>query len=457
MKKIIICITMLLFSIVLVGCNKEVIKVTKFEKLSDGTYGVDFDFDYDIIYKNTYYVLKIPNTYQGKPVTKLGSRSINDQYGCIKEVKIPKSITSIDPDAFDLCPGLYKIHVNSKNEVYKAYNYMLYSKDLTELLYCPQARIGDIRVPKELKIIGEQAFYRSNTLKSLKIPSSVIEIKDNAFNNCENLEKITFGQNSKLEKIGYRSFAENEKLEEIVLPNSLLYIGDSAFSQCKKLKTVTFEPLSRLEVIGAGSFNDCSSIEEIIIPKSVKTIQYSAFSDCVLLKNIQFEQGSELQTIGGSAFSSCQSLVSITIPETVTTIGGGTFYRCVKLEEIILPPNLETIENLLFNSCESLKTIQLPNKISLIGWGAFSDCSNLESIVIPNGVKEIQITVFQNCKNLSYVSLPNSITKIGHSIFNGCDKLTSIDYNGTSEQWEKTEKPEFADHLFDLTINFINE
>ena len=51
---------------------------------------------------------------------------------------------------------------------------------------------GKIIFDKDVKVIGESAFEGLSSLTSITIPKSVQTIEDNAFKNCENLNRIEY-------------------------------------------------------------------------------------------------------------------------------------------------------------------------------------------------------------------------------------------------------------------------
>ena len=93
----------------------------------------------------------------------------------------------------------------------------------------------------------EYGAFRSVSIESLEIPSSVETIDDVAFFQCGiNNIKINEGTQS----IGYRTFYSN-KFKNINLPNSLKYIGIEAFAK-SSLETITIG--SGIETIGKNAF-----------------------------------------------------------------------------------------------------------------------------------------------------------------------------------------------------------
>ena len=103
-------------------------------------------------------------------------------YGtAIEKIEIPASVECIDTVAFYGCNYLTEINVSPDNPYYSSQDGILYNKDKTELLYCPEGKAGVIRIPDGVTKISEYAFrreyYSINKINIIIIPSSVTEIE----------------------------------------------------------------------------------------------------------------------------------------------------------------------------------------------------------------------------------------------------------------------------------------
>ena len=86
------------------------------------------------------------------------------------------------------------------------------------------------------KIIEAFSFFNFDDLTSIRIPDSVILIKESAFACCYNLAKATLG--NRVEIIGNQAFSHCYSLDSIDIPKSVRYIGKEAFRSCEKLGRV---------------------------------------------------------------------------------------------------------------------------------------------------------------------------------------------------------------------------
>ena len=150
-------------------------------------------------------------------------------------------------------------------------------------------------------------------------------------------------------------FRKHGEIREVVLPDGLIEIGKNAFENCKNLESVSFADTpvsasdfvtvprlassgaesktgaSRLEIIGAGAFRGCKKLTDVPLPDGLKVIGDDAFRGCSRLTAADLPEG--LTYIGDEAFAD-SGLISVTIPESVATIGRNAFENCNGLTEI---------------------------------------------------------------------------------------------------------------------------
>ena len=302
---------------------------------------------------------------------------------------------------------------------------------------------GDVVIPDGVTGIGDSAFYRCDSLKSITIPDSVTGIGDSAFYRCESLTSITIPKG--VTSIGEKAFAYCEGLTSITLPNGLTSLGEKAFYSCTSLTDIaipkgvtsigeeTFAGCAKLKritiakgvtSIGAFAFEECTGLTGITLPNSVKSIEDHAFYGCESLTSVTLSNS--MTSIEDSVFSGCESLTSITIPNGVTSIGTNAFAYCEGLTGVTLPDTVTSIGEGAFYYCESLKSIAIPNGVTSIGDSAFSECDSLTSIALPDSVTSIGEGAFLYCTSLASVTLPNSMTRIGAYAFTWCESLTSM-------------------------------
>ena len=228
--------------------------------------------------------------------------------------------------------------------------------------------------------------------------------------------------NAPITSIGDDAFWRCESLTSVTIPDSVTTIGVEAFYDCDSLTSVTIG--DSVTTIGRGAFGGCTSLTSVTIPDSVTTIGVAAFKNCRSLTSVTIPDS--VTTIGEMAFSFCSSLTSVTIPDSVTTIGEDAFSYCSSLTSVTIPDSVTTIGDEAFYDCDSLTSVTIPNSVTTIGDYTFYDCSSLTSVTIPDSVTTIGERAFWRCKSLTSVTIPDSVTTIGFEAFYGCSSLTSV-------------------------------
>lgn len=290
--------------------------------------------------------------------------------GCssLPYIFIPSSVTEIY-DCFSGCSSLESINVADDNMYYCSLDGILYTKDKTNILRCPQAKVGLVEISNNVLTINDNCFYGCALLKSVYIPDSVIEIGDAAFADCSSLDTIE-------------------------LPNLL----------CR---------------LGADAFFRCISLSQIQIPSTVSEIKKYTFAACFSLSTVDLP--CSVTKIGDHAFCQCYSLSSIKLSNDITYIGEGAFAN-TSLTSIIIPNLVTKISDSLFLGCSSLISVTIPNSITEIGESAFLFCSMLNSICIPKTVTNIGYGAFHECISLKNIyTLPENPPSIGYNYYDPSD------------------------------------
>ena len=307
--------------------------------------------------------------------------------------------------------------------------------------------------------IGKGAFYNCKQLKTVTIPSEIVEISESCFSNCENLNIVNLPTNLKI--IGKSAFARCFDIVNIYIPDSVVEIGPYAFESCESLLSI--EIPSEIQIVEPATFLNCFSLGSVLLP-------------------------SELLEIGNMAFEGCETLVSVNIPNTVAKIGDYAFAGCLLLPEIVIPDSVTQIGNNAFSACINLKDIYIPSSVELIGVAPFH-YTNLDSIdvdinntnlssvdgnlyfvdetifvnyacgktnpsfEIPNGVTKIWSMAFSGCFNLNTIYIPQSVDYIGNYIFYASPNIETVYYDGTVAEWKKIQKElEWKDTESDFSI-----
>ncbi|MCH5192273.1 MAG: leucine-rich repeat domain-containing protein [Oscillospiraceae bacterium] len=191
----------------------------------------------------------VPDEYEGVPVTKVADfAAVNLEN--IETIYIGKNVKEIGLWAFENNQKLKEFKVDPENEYFCDVDGVLFTKDMKTLLFYPLSKglvtvaetgeqIMEYTVPDGVETIRTKAFYRCQSLTSLKLPQSIKSIEEKAFFRCSALGEITLPQN--LEFIGKDAFAYCGTLKEISIPKSVRQIDEYAFYNCTGIKTVAVE------------------------------------------------------------------------------------------------------------------------------------------------------------------------------------------------------------------------
>lgn len=126
--------------------------------------------------------------------------------------------------------------------------------------------IEEFNISKKMTDIPEASFYNCIELNKIKIPGNIKKIGDNAFGNCTGLKEVIIEDG--VTEIGSRVFKGCKSLKTIIIPKSVSKIGSRAFSDCVNLSNVILE--EGLKDIDSGAFSYCTSLHEITLPKGIR-------------------------------------------------------------------------------------------------------------------------------------------------------------------------------------------
>lgn len=218
----------------------------------------------------------------------------------LTEITIPAGVCRIGPQVFAGCTAL-TLRVAEGNEDYCCVDNVLFSKDMSRLVFCSNQKVGSYTVPDSVTVIENSAFYYCTGLHSITIPDSVTEIGDDAFNQC-GLREMTLPAG--LTRIGENLFWSNFDLTRVTIPEGVVSIGSYAFTNCDRLSDLRLP--GGLETIGEYAFSGCYLLQGVVLPAGMKTVGPYAFNDCRALEEVVISGGDT--AIDAAAFSGCAVL-----------------------------------------------------------------------------------------------------------------------------------------------------
>ncbi|MCM1296063.1 MAG: leucine-rich repeat protein [Muribaculaceae bacterium] len=272
--------------------------------------------------------------------------------------------------------------------------------------------LSHIVFPKNLKIIGSSAFFKTGLTGSLIIPEGVVKIGETydennvGWTNISNLFEGTF-------------VYCNNLVGDLILPSTLEFIEDYAFSHTKFTGTLTIPESTK--VIGNLAFEQNKFTGDLVIPESVETIGAGAFAGIPFTGNLVLP--SKIKTINACTFENCGFSGTLTLHEGIEKIERNAFLSCGFKGELKLPSTLKRISKRAFAETK-ISGVVFPENLIYIGDGAFMECKYLRGTVeIPKKVERINEYLFCGCSQLSEVILHEDIHFVGGAAFYGCNIL----------------------------------
>ncbi len=430
--------------------------------------------------------LIFPDTYNGKPITKLtghfgrydlstaerpmlgiyylrlpcGLEEI-DQYAfnelAIEELTLPNTLRKIGDQVFRECKNLTTVHwPSSLREIGKGAFAVTGIKRLV--------------LPEGVESVGVNAFAASK-LESFELPRTLWLIDKGAFSNTPWYQTQPDGpiyigrtfyeyKNESDQKlpseiviregtlyIAEMAFYQNQDITRVVLPEGLLGIQDRAFEGCSALTDIALP--STLKSIGLYAFLG-SHITEVTLPAGIEYMENGVFMDCPMLRRVTVESG--IKRLFNSTFSNCSALSELILPDTVEYIEAYAITG-TQIKRIALPAGLKELGNYAFASSSALIEVDTSKATSLVSIGtrAFVDCPLLTSISIPDSVEILGNAIFNGTAiteiklpenlislgaifegmGIKSVILPSKLQKIEKNAFKNCADLTSVVFPNT--------------------------
>lgn len=312
------------------------------------------------------------------------------------------------------CEKLANVYISDSHSALVDVDGVVFTKDMSTLVYMPMGRSGEYEVPEGTTAIGSNAFADTH-LSSVTIPESVARIEDGAFPysyyltdvyynipvaDWEDWDKIYVGygnnafNDASLHLLDYEFIAED--MDYRLSPDGTYYI----LSGCKDY------------------------VKEATIPATydelpVKEIDSYAFANKAKLTAINVDAANEY-------FTSVDGVLYTSDMATLLAYPAGK-----KDESFAVPVGVKTIAEYAFAYSENLTAVDLGDELINIGQWAFEG-SGIKAVVIPETVNAIARGAFYTL-SLESVSFGTHITSIEMNAF--MDTLKSIYFAGTMGDW----------------------
>ena len=346
----------------------------------------------------------IPAQINGKTVTSIdpttayGNGSIFRGTD-VKKVIIPADFEgSINEKTFWAAKTITEISVEEGNPNYSSYDGMLFSKDMTELLDCPEGKSGKVVIPSGVKSLKGIDGYNNlgpfedcNNITDIEIPDSVEYINDRTFRACKSLKEVHIPVNAEFCNGGHLDVSDAfywcDSLESITVDSGndkCGFVVDSGVVLDKKDKAKMLYVPPKAKNINIPAEVTSIDYDHTLRRSMSKMLPYITVDEnntkFTIIENGLYEKTDDglslicyysdaddfdiadntvtIDLYGGGALL---KLSKITIPEGVKRIGYSSFEENNSLMQVILPSTLEEIDQCAFAGCPNLKSITLPD------------------------------------------------------------------------------------------------
>ena len=182
--------------------------------------------------------------------------------------------------------------------------------------------------------IPENTFSNREFLTTVRLPEGITNFGNNAFNNCRQLEIVTFG-------------SQNAVKGKRVFPATLRYMNSSVFTYCEKFTHLDFSACTKLESIESDALGGLKNLTELLLP-SEGNLRLGW--NCIFV-NSYWDEATQQEV--------CKGLQQLTITKAVTWIDGYCLPRTMKtlFVESATPPSCsnEAFNNMLNDDTSGLK------------------------------------------------------------------------------------------------------
>ena len=405
--------------------------------------------------------------------------------GCpeLEKVVLPDTIAVIHEAAFCLCPKLSIIIIPESVGTVGGY---IFAENNTQVCVVADSKpegwhAGWNRYNENQSVIWGwfegKAVLNYNPISETECEVSCANLDDVTY--AEIPEKAVIdGKEYTVTRIAERAFynvvegvIHRIPLREVKLPSTVKQIGDIAFDFCRYLTEIN---LGGVETIGVGALRDCESLVKADLT-SVKTIGSQAFLDCDKLESVFMPAAEE---IGNGAFGLCPELSEAVIPKTASKMGADVFLysntavKVVKgadtqnwdvnwnwgnenqnvIYDYLIPAELKYKK---LNDTQCMVYFCLNRKYAMIAEipqtavidgkeytvteifnTGFSNCPELEKVVLPDTIAVIHNTAFCRCPKLSIIIIPESVGTVGKYIFAKNNTQVCVVADSKPEGWD---------------------
>lgn len=342
---------------------------------------------------STVTAIKIPDTYNGKPVSRVAGRAfLNAVY--LEKVELGANVVAIESGAFMNCSGL---------------------------------KVMSITAP--VNTISFGAFAGCTRLTRIAVSDL-----NTCFTN-DNGDGILYEINSDDEYV-LVAYPAGRSDETVTVSTFVGEIRSYAFDGASRLKVINIERDNAFGTIGTYAFNGCSALEAVNVNNSayvsVDGVLYTADEKTLVLypqnkAGDTFTVPDTVTKIARRAFRGNNNLVEIVIGANVSALGDGeddyeVFGEAKKLERFAVDAanqSFSEIRGVLYNKAGTVLRFYPSAKSDM-------------TYVVESTAEKICLNAFAGAINLSILYIPKSVVTVSGTLFAGAERLTTV-YVGHTE------------------------
>lgn len=437
-----------------------------------GTYIVNHNGDqaYTLITSNIDYSgdLVIPETYNGKPITRIYANAFRNQIFDNVVLKLGNNIQDIGNYAFYSCSGLIMLEPGNTLQSIGDYAFASCSKLAQDIVlpssmrsigieafsntsivgintggttsvegrafaYCSFLRYAQL---PEVTVVGEngtnEVFLNCQGLVCVEMPKLVKGFDTRMFAFCKSLHEIYMGSNDRNVTLGSNAFGSvpdgQVKLyvpEELVtfyqgrniVNSKQVYpigekVGNKAVNGFVVGDYVVLENEDGYTLVTSNlDFEGNVTVLDTYKNKPITKIYANAFRNQTFT-NVNLVLGDQVSVIGSGAFYGLTGLKSV-VMDQVTSIEADAFYGSGI--QVVNGPKVTAIGNNAFRKCASLEMVNLPKLETIESTYAFAECTNLKSVYFEN-VVSLAATTFSSDKKLERITINRMINSDGSNM-----------------------------------------
>ncbi len=205
-------------------------------------------------------------------------------------------------------------------------------------------------------------------------------------------------------------------ITSITIPSSILNVGNQAFNDCDVLTSITIEDSETPLGWNGGYYQPLWYVDANYTLYLGRDLTTEA-DQCYFGRATNVVIGDKVTTINNHLFDGASRLASVTMGSGVTSIGAYAFQNSgtdesVEEQSISLGANVETISSYAFHGCSKLTSLNLGTKLTAIPEEMLGGCTALTSITIPASVLSVGYQAFDNCDALTSITIEDSDTPL---------------------------------------------